>query len=234
MILNTKITKLLAAIAGISLIAGILAWVICTCATSLSFYTKEYEKLGVARDIGISSEDLKNATEVLIDYTTGEREDMVVTADFGGETKEVFNDREKAHMIDVQKLFIGAKNLSRICVGAAVGAFILLFIFAKKKRDVFRGYTLSNYIFLAIFAMIAFYAATDFTNFWTSFHHVFFTNDLWLLDPTTDNLILMVPEQFFFDLVFRIVGWFVGICAVLYLVSLYLSKRQRKGAEHVS
>jgi len=231
--LNTKTTKLLAVIAGISLIVGILAWVICTCATSLSFYTKEYAKLGVAEDIGISSGDLHNATEVLIDYTTGEREDMNVTADFGGEIKEVFNDREKAHMVDVQKLFLGAENLSRICVGASVAVFILLFIFAKQKRDVLRGYTCSNYIFLAVFAAIAIYAAVDFTSFWTSFHHVFFTNDLWLLDPTTDNLILMVPEQFFFDLVFRIVLWFVGISLVLYLGSLYFGK-VRKGAEHVS
>ena len=119
--------------------------------------------------------------------------------------------------------------------GAAAGLFILLFIFAKQKRDIFRGYVLSNYIFLAVFAAIAIYAAVDFTSFWTSFHHVFFTNDLWLLDPATDNLILMVPEQFFFDLVFRIVGWFVGIGALLYLVSFYFSKKKpRKGAAHVS
>ena len=231
--MNKKITKVLAAIAGISLIAGILAWVICTCATSLSFYTKEYAKLGVAKDIGISSAELEEATEVLIDYTTGERGDMVAMADFGGEIKEVFNDREKAHMVDVQKLFIGAKNLSRICVGAGAAEFIVLFIFSKEKREIFRGYTYSNYIFLAVFGMIAVYAATDFTNFWTSFHHVFFTNDLWLLNPETDNLILMVPEQFFFDLVFRIVTWFVGICAVLYLGSLYFSKK-RRGEKHVS
>lgn len=234
MILNTKITKLLAAIAGISLIAGILAGVICICSTGLSFYTKEYAKLGVAEDIGISSDDLGNATEILIDYTTGDREDMVAMADFGGEIKEVFNDREKAHMVDVQKLFLGAKNLSWICVGAAAGLFILLFIFAKQKRDIFRGYTYSNYIFLAVFALIAVYAAVDFTSFWTSFHHVFFTNDLWLLDPATDNLILMVPEQFFFDLVFRIVAWFVGIGGVLYLVSLYFGKKPLKGAKNVS
>lgn len=234
MILNTKITKLLAAIAGISLIAGILAWVVCACGTDVSFYTKEYRKLGVADDVGISYEELENATEVLIGYTTGEREDMVAMADFGGETKEVFNDREKAHMIDVRNLFHGAKKLSRICVYMGGCILILLLIFAKQKRDVFRGYTYSNYIFLAIFAFIAVYAATDFTNFWLSFHYVFFTNDLFYLNPATDNLILMVPEQFFFDLVFRIVGWFVGICAVLYAVSLYFGKRQLKGAKNVS
>lgn len=215
-------------LAGISLIVGILAWVICTCATGLGFYTREYAKLGVAEDIGISFDDLKQATEVLIDYTTGEREDMVVEADFGGQTREVFNDREKAHMADVQTLFLSAKAISRICVGVAVGAYLVLFLTTKQKRWLFRGYLTANYIFIAVFAAIAIYAAADFSAFWTNFHYVFFTNDLWLLNPATDNLILMVPEQFFYDLVFRIVGWFVGICVVLYGISQYFVKRRKR------
>ena len=228
--MKTFFTKLLAVIAGISLIAGLLCAVICAQAASVDFYTKEYRKLGVAEDVGISEADLKNATEILIDYTAGKREDMVAWADFSGETKEVFNDREKAHMVDVRELFLGAKRLSYITLALGAGILALLLIFRKEKQPVLKGYRIGNYVFLAVFALIAFYAATDFTSFWTSFHHVFFTNDLWLLDPNTCNLILMVPEQFFFDLVFRIVGWFVGIGAALYAASwIYEKKLLKKG-----
>ena len=66
------------------------------------------------------------------------------------------------------------------------------------------GYIHANWGFLLLFGLLALFAALDFNTFWTNFHRVFFTNDLWLLDPRTDILIQMVPGQFFFDLVMRI------------------------------
>ena len=37
----------------------------------------------------------------------------------------------------------------------------------------------------------------DFDVLFTRFHHLLFTNDLWLLDPATDAMIRMLPEAFF-------------------------------------
>lgn len=236
MTLNRIVTKLLAIFAGISLIVGLLAGVICLLSCDVDFYTKEYDKLGVAEDIGISPEDLRSATEVLLDYTSGGREDMVTEADFDGVKKEVFNDREKAHMVDVRALFLGARNVSIVLLALGAAILAALMLWSRDKAEIFRGYRMGNYIFLIVFAVIALYAAADFTSFWTSFHHVFFTNDLWLLNPATDNMILMVPEQFFFDLVFRIVAWFVGIGALLYGGSWLGSRkcRNRGDSAHVS
>ena len=213
--MNRKLTRMLAAVAGFCLIFGLLCTVICVGASSRNFYYKEYEKLGVHNDIGISMEELKEATDVLLDYTEGKREDMVVYADIKGVNEPVFNERETAHMYDVRNLFINVRavGIAAIILGAV--GLVLIAVFARDKKDFFKGYLYGNIAFFAIVAFIVAYAATDFTAFWTSFHHVFFTNDLWLLDPATDNLILMVPEQFFFDLVFMIVGVFVAISAVL-------------------
>ena len=33
----------------------------------------------------------------------------------------------------------------------------------------------------------------------TQFHFLSFTNDLWMLDPRNDYLIIMFPQQFFFE-----------------------------------
>lgn len=228
------VIKMLAVIASISLMGGLLFWVICAQSVSTNFYLKEYRKLGVAENIGISAEDLENATEILLDYTSGKREDMITEADFDGQRKEVFNDREKAHMVDVRALFLGARTFSRIATICGAVLLAALLIFTRERKTILRGYRLGNYIFLGIFVIIALYAAVDFTSFWTSFHHVFFTNDLWLLDPATCNLILMVPEQFFFDLVFRIVAWFVGIGAVLYILSWIFEKMKKGERTHVS
>ena len=47
--------------------------------------------------------------------------------------------------------------------------------------------------------LIAAIVATDFSRYFVVFHHIFFNNDLWLLDPRTDMLINIVPEPFFMD-----------------------------------
>ena len=57
-------------------------------------------------------------------------------------------------------------------------------------------------------------AAVDFNWFWTQFHHVFFTNDLWLLNPATSVLIQMVPEEFFSAIVLKILIWFAVVLAL--------------------
>lgn len=227
------LAKALAAIAGFCLIFGLLAHVICTQSVTRGFYYSEYKKLGVAEDIGVSEEDLKAATDVLLDYTEGKREDLLVFADFDGESLSFYNARESQHMADVRDLFLGARTVGYIGLAFGIAVLALLLIFYKDRRAVYSGYILANWFFLAVFAVLAVYAAIDFTSFWTSFHHVFFSNDLWLLDPRTDNLILMVPEQFFFDLVFRIVALFVSVAAALGIISavrLGMLKKKRKAA----
>ena len=50
------------------------------------------------------------------------------------------------------------------------------------------------------------------------FHHLFFDNDLWILDPAKDNLINLLPEGFFSDTAFRIGEIFLlmelAMCAI--------------------
>ena len=224
--------KTLAAIAGFCLIFGILCTVICTSATSKHFYYREYEKLGVAEQIGISKEELEQATNVLLDYTQGKREDMVVYARINGVNQPVFNEREIRHMADVKNLFFAAQLSGYIALGVGIVGLGLLALFQKDRRAVLKGFLLGNWVFLGVVAVIAVYAAIDFYSFWTNFHHVFFTNDLWLLNPATDNLILMVPEQFFFDLVFKIIAIFVAILIVLDVAAGMGIKALKKRVRH--
>jgi integral membrane protein (TIGR01906 family) len=50
--------------------------------------------------------------------------------------------------------------------------------------------------FLVIFGATA---AIDFGWLFTQFHFLSFANDLWLLDPYSDYLIIMFPQRFFFE-----------------------------------
>ena len=80
-----------------------------------------------------------------------------------------------------------------------------------------------SFVFVLLFFLL--FALIDFDSFWRNFHEIFFTNDLWLLDPRTDILIMMVPLQFFYDLVMRIVITFVLLFG-LFTTGIYYFKRK--------
>ena len=67
---------------------------------------------------------------------------------------------------------------------------------------------------------------SDFNKYFTLFHEVFFTNDLWLLDPRTDLLIRMLPEGFFFDMVARIGIIFLALMFAVVIISITVLIRQ--------
>jgi uncharacterized membrane protein len=101
-------------------------------------------------------------------------------------------------------------------VGSAI-LFILAFILSGRKAllRLCKSFLWVSGGFVIIVAALGIYAAVDFTGFWVSFHHVFFSNNLWLLDPAKSILIQLVAEQFFSDLVARIIIRFVSMFAAL-------------------
>lgn len=91
-----------------------------------------------------------------------------------------------------------------------------------------RGMLLGCGIFLLLAALLGAVVATDFSNAFVTFHHIFFDNDLWILDPSVDMLVNIVPEGFFFDTALRILLIFAGTLLLLCAVSFfYLRHRQR-------
>jgi integral membrane protein (TIGR01906 family) len=51
---------------------------------------------------------------------------------------------------------------------------------------------------VALVVLVGIASLIDFDGLWTRFHQVAFRNDLWLLDPATDYLIMLFPEPFWF------------------------------------
>ena len=73
-------------------------------------------------------------------------------------------------------------------------------------------------------------AASDFSRYFIMFHHIFFTNDLWILDPSTDMLINIVPEGFFMDTAARIAFLFGSLSLILFGICLFLTIKNHKNA----
>ncbi len=222
--------------ASVMLIVALLILSIEMFALNPSFFTSEYSKLNTAQDIGIAEQDLTAVTNKLINYITDADKDLDIQAEIGGEMQEVFGEREKDHMVDVKALYLSARNVRTVFFIGAVVLVIATFLIRKKQacKTLCKSFLCVSGVFVVIVGALGLYAAVDFTSFWISFHHLFFTNDLWLLDPRTDVLIMMVPEQFFSDLVARIIIRFISIFVVLNAAAaagLIIIKKRSKAVE---
>lgn len=215
-----KIADILSAIAGFLLSAAIIATVIDVVSFDRSFYEAEYRKNDTVSYTGMSAEDNLRATDTLLDYLQDKRQDIVCTAEVSGTEREVFNERETLHMVDVKALYQNAIRVRNGCVITAVILLVLSVLIGKKSFFSVLRSGWKNGILLtgAVILFIAIWALADFDQFWTNFHLLFFDNDLWLLDPNTSIMINLFPGSFFFDLVIRIIAWVVGIHAAVSVI----------------
>ena len=193
------------------------------------YFEKEYTKYNVAAAVDMEMDDLLEVTDEMMAYLKGDREDLHVPTIVGGEEREFFNEREIAHMEDVQGLFLGAIFLRRLCVGI-IAASIILLILAKSdiKHLLPKMICIGTGLFFFLIAALSLIISTDFTKYFIIFHKIFFDNDLWILDPSTDLLINIVPEPFFMDTAFRIAGTFAGSVLAVFFLCIFLLRRQKK------
>lgn len=196
------------------------------------FYEKEYTKYGVADDVKMEMDDLIEVTEEMMAYLRGKRPDLHVPTTVDGQQREFFNDREIAHMEDVRGLFLDALTLRKVCLGLmACSVLILLLLKADLKRLLPKTILAGSLSFFLILGGLGLIISMDFSKYFIIFHEIFFSNDLWILNPATDLLINIVPEPFFMDTALRIILTFSGfVAAVFAICALFLirNKRPRK------
>lgn len=185
------------------------------------WYEKEYSKYGVLDDLEMEMSDAMYVTEEMMAYLRGNRADLVVDTIVDGEEREFFNDREKAHMVDVKNLFIGGLWLRRGAIlGLGLAIAVLIVTKADWKRLLPKSFLIGMGSFIGVTLGAGLLFMSDFNKYFTIFHEIFFTNDLWLLDPDTDLLIRMLPEGFFLDMVVRIGIIFLILMTMLLIISV--------------
>lgn len=171
-----------------------------------SYFEKKFTQNNTSEVVGVSESDLYQANQILLEYIVDKRDNMDFNIVVNGFEESYFNQREKDHMVDVKALYVNSVMVRNSAYSIAFFSFILLFFVYKTKSLIVyrRGLYEALALMGSFIAAIAFYAMIDFDAFWTSFHQVFFTNDLWLLNPFTDRMIMMYTLDFFYGMVFNI------------------------------
>ena len=119
------------------------------------------------------------------------------------------------HFVEVKRLFLKLN-------------FILLFSMLFTIFSLYSGFKNKNYLFLKwcsnfIFVICSLLLAAFYWNFnksFTYFHELLFNNNYWLLDPKTDPVISILPEEYFLHcaiLILLLIIFFSIIIRLLYI-----------------
>lgn len=192
-----------------------------------NFYAHQYEQLNTAQGIGMSDEDLRRVTLELTDYIRDRIDSLdQITAEIDGVQRQVFNEREITHMVDVKELFQFAVKVRNFSLASVLVLLVPLFFLSGKRplRYLAVSYLAASAFLLLLLVIAVPVVQANFTYYWDQFHYLFFDNDLWILNPETDVMIQMVPEPFFNQAVLRVISYF-GTGVVLLGIASYLALR---------
>ncbi|MDR1704380.1 MAG: TIGR01906 family membrane protein [Clostridiales bacterium] len=230
------INGIIGAAGGLALVVFLLLQSVQIPALGLWFYRQEFDKNGTYAAMGMEENALDAVARGMINYLNGSDEtlsdDVAVVR---GTERLFFNEKEISHMIDVELLFawgLTIKNIALFALLASLVYFILTHLLLKScsLRTMFgwwRGFSAGT---LALLAALGIIIALNFQRAFTIFHEIFFNNDLWLLNPRTDLLINMLPNQFFQDIAVFIGGCFLaGLVLVIILSSVLRGVFKRNG-----
>lgn len=114
----------------------------------------------------------------MIQYMRGHRDSIQITVSEYGSAVEMFNRQEIDHMVDVKSLYQSFRKSQLAAIAAFVMVLLLSLSERKKGRSsiTLRSLAVAVIIFFIILGALGIWAYTDFTAFWTAFHHLFFTN----------------------------------------------------------
>lgn len=193
---------------------------------SEAYFEWHYENRAITTTTQMSVNELMVVTDNMLDYIKDKRETLDMTAVIDNERQEVFGEREKAHMVDVKDLYLKVAMAKKIAV-LVIAALIILGI-AKQKSllyHLFNGVKYVISLLLLVIGIIGVLFALDFNKYFTILHELFFSNDLWILNPQTDILINMVPESYFYSVIMMILGVFIVLIGCVIALSEVIRKK---------
>ena len=165
---------------------------------SLSLYKYGFEKYNVSQTTGLAEEELEKAATGLISYFNSDEEHISLTVIKDGQPFALFNQREIIHLKDVKGLF---RLDYWILLGTLIYAlaYVGVSLWRKEWRQLAWGLVGGGGLTLGLILALGLGALFNFDQLFLQFHLLSFTNELWLLDPTKDYLIMLFPGGFWFD-----------------------------------
>lgn len=191
-----------------------------------AYFRWQFARYHIEEATGMEKEDLHDTIYEVMAYLQGRRDDLVITSRVRGVEREIFGQREKDHMVDVQNLFLAGFRVRNISLLLLLGSLYVLYRKGSRSLTA-RALAFASWLPLSLALALGLVVSLDFSRYFVIFHEIFFDNDLWLLNPNTDILIQMLPEGFFMDTTLLTAILFVLFSLFIGTASLYYHRRQQ-------
>ena len=187
----------------------------------VSFYERGLRKYDAEEATGISLEELDRSAAAIVRYFEDDAKTLRVIVVEDGEETSLFNARETTHMEDVKRLVRFMFRVNEIALGFVViyiGAVVLWSRERSMRRLAFETLAAVGLAFTVLIGVGVFFVF-GFDATWDKFHEIVFPNDLWRLNPATDHMIQMFPEEFWAEATFIAGGLSLAELAVLVVLA---------------
>jgi len=224
---KAKVISLLGCLAlvilALSIPALIISGTVNIYAHSAGLYNYGFAKYGISAATGISNEQLNGVAQLMVDFFNGKLPSPQMTVQVNGLDRLLYSQKELVHMDDVRGIISVFKVLQTASILAFLAAGAAVF-FTLGMRRLLRGIQAGAIATVSLMVLLVAWALIDFNSLFYLFHIVSFSNDLWLLDPSRDYLIMMFTESFFYDAAIMVTGTIIAEAAVLGLATLVIEK----------
>lgn len=218
------------------LIAGLCLAILRT-ATNAQLYSAGFAACADTQAMNVPASQYDAIAQALSRYFAGKADTPQAQILKGGALANAFNEKELQHLSDVCRLFQSLRALGLILMIAVAALMLTAYALAWRSRLTAR--TLARTVLLGwagamvLIGAVALWAV-DFNSLFVLLHRLLFSNELWLMDPQTDLIILLMPESFFVLLSAQL-GWlmlrFFWPLGLILAALLYISFKQMKSGE---
>jgi integral membrane protein (TIGR01906 family) len=171
--------------------------------TDRDFMLRGFEDNHVATTTGLDDAQLGRIADAFVAYFQAPRGQIQLQVTAFGQPRPLFNDREVAHMEDVQALIQFFLRMQLIAAAVVVVRLAFAILVDRSAVPLGRDMLWSTGLMVGLVILVGVLSLLDFDALWIRFHQVAFRNDLWQLDPNSDYLIMLFPEPFWFAATIR-------------------------------
>ena len=187
---------------------------------AIAIYFRPFYYMGMDRisnETGYSVDVIKENYDALIDWCSPFYTDELDFPTLSESASGV------SHFVEVKVIF----NLFFVLL-FVTPLFLAGLIYLQYKQGSSSWMLSSPIIVCVLPLLIGLACAIDFNRIFVLFHQVVFNNDDWLFSPTTDPIILFLPERFFMQCALIIVGTVLLGCVVLLTLYFIHKTKQKK------
>lgn len=169
--------------------------------------------LNIDQYVSLDVDTIKKNYDILIQYQSIFYRGDLILPDF------IMSTSGRIHFEEVKRIF---NFIQILCLLSGVVSVLMIYKNIQEKEYDFLK--LTSIFSIVIPAFIGLLASVDFSKAFIIFHKIFFRNDYWIFDATTDPIIKILPEKFFMHCFIMIIVIVVILSFICYMI--YRKKRK--------